>query len=135
VVIFFAILRYSPHKTEFDNLGPLVPARYVVNLLFEEIFLVQSLGQCCKKHSTNISSYFSLICCIYCIMISCIFTYFSAKSASYTLFLNLEPNNPEASVITIVLCYDVNNVCWLQLNKKIFELYLVQSQETLFRVS
>ena len=32
---FFNILRYSPHKAEFDNFGPIIRARYVVNLLFE----------------------------------------------------------------------------------------------------
>ena len=36
---FFGILRYSPYKTEFDNLGPVIRARYVVvNLLFEGIY-------------------------------------------------------------------------------------------------
>ena len=35
----FDILRYSPHKTEFNNLGPVIRARYLVNLLlFEGIF-------------------------------------------------------------------------------------------------
>jgi hypothetical protein len=32
------ILRYSQHKTEINNLSPVIRAQYVVNLLFEEIF-------------------------------------------------------------------------------------------------
>jgi hypothetical protein len=41
---FLSILRYSLHKTEFNNLDPVIRARYVVNLLLEGGFLVQSLG-------------------------------------------------------------------------------------------
>jgi hypothetical protein len=49
---FFGILRYSPHKTELDNLDPVIWAQYVAVLLFGGDFLVQQpLGQRCKKYS------------------------------------------------------------------------------------
>ena len=37
---FHGILRYSPHKTEFDNVSPVIRALYVVNLLFCERILI-----------------------------------------------------------------------------------------------
>ena len=38
VVFFVRILRYSPHKTELDNLSPVIRARYVIDILFEGFF-------------------------------------------------------------------------------------------------
>ena len=49
MVIFFGILRYSLHKTEFDNLGPVIWARYVVNLFFEGVFWCNLQGNVVKS--------------------------------------------------------------------------------------
>ena len=43
VAIFLVILRYNPHKMEFDNLGSVIQAQYAINLLFEGGFFWCSL--------------------------------------------------------------------------------------------
>ena len=48
---FYCILRYSPHKTEFYNLDPVIQAGYVVNLFFEE-------GFWCNHYVGNLCNYF-----------------------------------------------------------------------------
>jgi hypothetical protein len=46
---FLGILRYSPHKTGFDNFGPVIWARYVVNLFFEGGFRCNLKGNVVKS--------------------------------------------------------------------------------------
>ena len=49
---FFGVLRYSPHKTEFYNSGPIIRVWYVVDLLFEGVFWCNRWGNVVKSIST-----------------------------------------------------------------------------------
>ena len=62
---FLSILRYNQHKTEFNNVVPVIWARYVINLLFKGIFFWYSLYRNLVKRSiltyATLTSYYILL--------------------------------------------------------------------------